>query len=160
MLKSIITAVVGSRHERERKRIQPIVDSINEWDAKLQAVPEAHLQGQTAKFRKIIAERTKDLEARIAELKELKRTASDSAERERLDMELGGADGTGGVEGKLKQTIADTLDEILPEAFATVRAATRRLMGTTAMVTGHEQRWDMIPYDVQLMGGIELHFGR
>src|SRR5262245_24085761 len=138
MLKSLITAVVGSRHERERKRIQPIVDAINEWDVKLQAVSESHVQAQTAKFKKIIADRTKDLEKRIAELKEKKRSASDSAERERLDLELGGADGRGGVEAELRETIAETLDEILPEAFATVRAATRRLMGSKVMVTGHE----------------------
>src|SRR5947207_9658502 len=104
MLKSIITAVVGSRHERERKRIQPIVDAINEWDVKLQAVSEAHIQNQTAKFRGLIAERTKSLEKRIAELKELKHQASDATERERLDLELGGADGRGGVEGKLRET--------------------------------------------------------
>jgi preprotein translocase subunit SecA len=160
MLKSIITAVVGSRHERERKRIQPIVDAINEWDVKLQSVSESHIQGQTAKFKTVIADRTKDLEKRIADLKERKRAASDSSEREKLDIEIGGADGRGGLEAELRETISETLDEILPEAFATVRAATRRLMGTQVMVTGHEMAWDMIPYDVQLMGGIELHFGR
>ncbi len=160
MLKSLITAVVGSRHERERKRIQPIVDEINAWDKKLQAVSEAHIQGQTAKFRKIITDRTKDLGKRIAELREEKRLAAEALERERIDHELNGADGRGGVEGKLRETIAETLDEILPEAFATVRAATRRLMGTNVVVTGHEMAWDMVPYDVQLMGGIELHFGR
>src|SRR6185436_7031641 len=89
-----------------------------------------------------------------------KRAASDSSEREKLDIEIGGADGRGGLEAELRETISETLDEILPEAFATVRAATRRLMGTQVMVTGHEMAWDMIPYDVQLMGGIELHFGR
>ena len=160
MIKSVITAIVGSRHERERRRIQPIVDAINEWDVRLQRASEDELRAQTAKFRQIIADRTKELEKRVAELKEQKRGATAASERERIDLELGGADGRGGVEGKLRETIAETLDEILPEAFATVRAATRRLMGTKVMVTGHEMAWDMIPYDVQLMGGIELHFGR
>src|SRR5919198_31536 len=104
--------------------------------------------------------RTAELEARVASLKEQKRTAKDAAQREKLDMELAGADGRGGAEGELRQTIADTLDEILPEAFATVRAATRRLLGTKLVVTAHEITWDMVPYDVQLMGGIQLHFGR
>jgi preprotein translocase subunit SecA len=160
MLKRLVTAVVGSRHERERRRIQPIVDQINEWDEKLQGVSEEELRGQTARFRALLAERTGELERRVAELKERKRTAKDASERERIDQELGGGDGRGGVEGELRETIAETLDEILPEAFATVRVATRRLVGTTVMVTGHELPWDMIPYDVQLMGGIELHFGR
>jgi len=160
MLRRAITAIIGSRHARERRRIQPIVDAINDWDRKLQGVSENELRRQTDKFRGIIAERTKDLEAEIAALKERKRTTKDAGDRERIDLELGGADGRGGAEGKLRDTIAETLDEILPEAFGTVRAATRRLMGTTLTVTGHEMTWDMVPYDVQLMGGIELHFGR
>ena len=160
MLKRLVTAVVGSRHERERRRVQPIVDKINEWDQRLQQVSERELQNQTQKFRGIIAERTGELERRAAELREAKRTASDAAERERIDTELTGADGRGGVEGELRDMIAETLDELLPEAFATVRAATRRLMGSKVMVTNHELTWDMIPYDVQLMGGIQLHFGR
>ena len=160
MLKRLVSAVVGSRHERERRRIQPVVDDINEWDEKLQRVSEEELRGQTQKLRNIIAERAGALEARIAELKEQKRTAADAAERERIDQSLGGGDGRGGVEGELRATIAATLDEILPEAFATVRVATRRLMGSKVMVTAHELTWDMVPYDVQLMGGIQLHFGR
>ena len=52
------------------------------------------------------------------------------------------------------------LDEILPEAFATVREAARRLVGTTVIVTGRELTWDMVHYDVQLMGGIQLHLGK
>ncbi|HEU4994683.1 MAG TPA: preprotein translocase subunit SecA [Gemmatimonadaceae bacterium] len=160
MLKRLVSTVVGSRHERERRRIQPIVDQINEWDEKLQQVSEDELRAQTQKFRDLIAERTSALEKRIVELKEEKRTAGQAAERERIDQLLGGGDGRGGVEGELRETIAETLDEILPEAFATVRVAARRLLGTAVMVTGHELTWDMVPYDVQLMGGIELHFGR
>src|SRR5919198_1120392 len=160
MIKRVISAIVGSRHERERRRIQPIVDEINAWDEKLQRVSEEELRGQTEKLRGIIRARTAELEARVASLKEQKRTAKDAAQREKLDMELAGADGRGGAEGELRQTIADTLDEILPEAFATVRAATRRLLGTKLVVTAHEITWDMVPYDVQLMGGIQLHFGR
>ncbi len=160
MLKRVINAVVGSRHERERRRIQPIVDQINEWDEKLQRVSDDELRAQTQKFRRLLAERAGALDARVAELKEQKRTARDAAAREQIDQELGGADGRGGVEGQLRDTIAETLDEILPEAFATVRTACRRLLGSKMDVTAHELTWDMVPYDVQLMGGIELHFGR
>src|ERR1051325_477369 len=160
MIKRLITAVVGSRHDRERRRIQPIVDQINEWDAKLQGYTDIQLQNQTKRFREIIAERTGALEKKAAELREQKRTAGDATERESIDNELSGADGRGGVEGELRETIAETLDEILPEAFATVRAAARRLVGSKVIVTGQELTWDMVPYDVQLMGGIELHFGR
>ncbi len=54
----------------------------------------------------------------------------------------------------------ETLDQILPEAFATVKNAARRLVGTTALVCEHELAWDMVHFDVQLIGGIALHEGR
>ena len=54
----------------------------------------------------------------------------------------------------------ETLDQILPEAFAVVKNAARRLVGTTAMVCDYEIPWDMVHFDVQLIGGIALHEGR
>ena len=53
-----------------------------------------------------------------------------------------------------------SLDSILPEAFATVKNACRRLCGTPREVCDHELMWDMIPFDVQLIGGIALHQGK
>ena len=160
MVKTLLSKVFGSRHDRERKRVQPIVDEINSHGERLQSLAEAELRGQTDRFREIIRERTAEIEQRIVELKEQKRVAKDPAEREAVDNELGGGDGRGGLEGQLREILRDTLDEILPEAFATVREAARRLVGTTVAVTGHEQPWDMVHYDVQLIGGIELHLGR
>src|SRR5688572_1197446 len=160
MLKGVLGKVFGTRHERERRRIQPIVDEINEHYARLQGVSDEELRGQTAKFRSIIRERTHELEEEVARLKAAKRTTSDPTERERVDNELSGADGRGGVEAKLREAIAEVLDEILPEAFATVREGARRLVGSKVMVTGHELEWNMVHYDVQLMGGIELHLGK
>jgi preprotein translocase subunit SecA len=52
------------------------------------------------------------------------------------------------------------LDEILPEAFAMVKNACRRLLGQEITVRGHPLKWDMIPFDVQLIGGYGLHTGR
>jgi preprotein translocase subunit SecA len=54
----------------------------------------------------------------------------------------------------------ETLDQILPEAFAAVKNAARRLCGTKAIVCDHELTWDMVHFDVQLIGGITLHEGR
>ena len=160
MLKRVITAFLGTRHEREKKRLIPIVDAIHSHEERLGGVSDDELRGQTEKFRAQLRERTAELEARIAELKEQKRGAADAAERERIDNELTGADGTGGAEGELRRSIGETLDELLPEAFATIREASRRLLGTTVNVTGRDIEWNMVPYDVQLMGGIQLHFGR
>src|SRR3954467_8538212 len=102
MFKALISTVIGTRHERERRRIQPIVDEINEHYARLQGVSEEELRGQTAKFRAIIHERTHELEEDVARLKTAKRTTSDPAERESVDNELSGADGRGGVEARLR----------------------------------------------------------
>ncbi|HWA85975.1 MAG TPA: preprotein translocase subunit SecA [Opitutus sp.] len=52
------------------------------------------------------------------------------------------------------------LDEILPEAFATVKNAARRLVGRAIVVCEHELTWDMVHFDVQLIGGIAIHQGK
>jgi len=54
----------------------------------------------------------------------------------------------------------ETLDDLLPEAFATVKSAARRLVGSKFSVIGQDIEWDMIHYDVQLIGGMALHQGR
>ncbi len=52
------------------------------------------------------------------------------------------------------------LDEILPEAFATVKNAARRMSGRKIIVCDHELTWDMIHFDVQLIGGMAIHQGK
>ena len=54
----------------------------------------------------------------------------------------------------------ETLDQILPEAYAAVKNACRRLVGRERQVCGHTLTWDMVPFDVQIMGGIVLHQGK
>ena len=54
----------------------------------------------------------------------------------------------------------ESLDAILPEAYALVKNACRHLVGTTEEVCGHVLTWNMIPFDVQLIGGIVLHQGK
>ncbi|HPU94571.1 MAG TPA: preprotein translocase subunit SecA [Candidatus Gracilibacteria bacterium] len=53
----------------------------------------------------------------------------------------------------------ESVDDLLPEAFALVKNACRRLVGRSWEVRGNEVKWDMIPYDVQLLGGMVLHQG-
>jgi preprotein translocase subunit SecA len=55
--------------------------------------------------------------------------------------------------------LAKALEEILPEAFAVVKDTCRRLVGKEVIVRGHPIAWDMVPFDVQLIGGIALHTG-
>src|SRR5207244_7522713 len=52
------------------------------------------------------------------------------------------------------------LAEILPEAFAVVKNAARRLCGKTWMVCDQPVTWNMVHFDVQLIGGMVLHSGR
>ena len=61
-----------------------------------------------------------------------------------------------------KKELAAALDEILPEAFAVVKNACRRLTErkTEVVVRGHPVVWEMIPFDVQLIGGMALHTGK
>jgi preprotein translocase subunit SecA len=154
MLKQLVTKVLGTRFEREMRRIRPIVDEIHRHEARLKDIGDNELQGQTAKFRAIIAERTGALEAEVARLKQAKHDCPDAEQRLALDQELAQA------EQNLAQAVKATLDELLPEAFATVREASRRLLGSDVVVTGHTMKWDMVPYDVQLIGGIVLHQGK
>jgi len=53
----------------------------------------------------------------------------------------------------------EPLDDLLIEAFAVVKNACRRLQGTEVHVSGYDQRWDMVPFDVQLVGAIAMHKG-
>ena len=59
-----------------------------------------------------------------------------------------------------KEELARRLSEILPEAFAVVKNACRRLCGSEITVREHPLKWEMIPFDVQLIGGYALHSGR
>ncbi len=63
-------------------------------------------------------------------------------------------------EFKARYANGETLDSLLPEAFATVKNACRRLCGKTFTVCGHDLEWNMIPFDVQLIGGMTLHQGK
>ncbi|MBI3416002.1 MAG: preprotein translocase subunit SecA [Verrucomicrobia bacterium] len=118
MLGFIIKKLIGSKNEREVKKLRPMVAKINEFEASLQSLPEEALRQKTA-----------DWKARLA-------TISDRAE------------------------LAAALEEILPEAFAVVKNAARRLCGQDVTVRGHPLKWEMIHFDVQLIGGYALHTGR
>jgi preprotein translocase subunit SecA len=154
MIKDLMTAVFGSRFDRERKRLQPIVDAIHVHEERLKDLSEEELKAQTARFRERLAERTGALKAELEEVREAKHGCADPVERDRLERHFHD------LETRYKKELSAGLDELLPEAYATVREACRRLLGTPVVVMGHELAWDMVPYDVQLIGGIVLHQGR
>jgi preprotein translocase subunit SecA len=154
LLKTAIKALLGSQHKREAKRLQPLIDEINEIYEGLSRLSDDQLRAKTDEFRGRIAEATADLKGRIAALRDEKRRSEKPSEREHLSLEINA------LEKELRQTVEDTLEEILPEAFAVVKDACRRLVGKDIIVTGQPMKWDMVPYDVQLIGGIGLHRGK
>ncbi|MDH3427055.1 MAG: preprotein translocase subunit SecA [Gemmatimonadota bacterium] len=153
MLKGIINSVFGTRFAREMKKLQPIVNEILRHEEALAAVSEQELKSRTETFRALIRERTEAIESEIAERREKRRHTEEPAERERLTYQIGEA------EEDLRSATDEVLEEILPEAFAVVREACRRLLDSEIEVTGNRMRWEMVPYDVQLIGGIVLHQG-
>ena len=117
MIGYLFRKIVGSRNEREIRKLRPIVARINELEQQLQSQPEDVLRQKTA-----------DWKARLSTIQD-----PDELKRE--------------------------LEAILPEAFAVVKNACRRLCGQKVEVRGHQLPWEMVPFDVQLIGGIALHRG-
>ena len=135
MLK-VLTKVFGSKYERDIKRLRPIVAQINELYERFHSLSDEEMRRKTFSFMERIEE-----------------------ERERIRREMDGEDPEE-IEKAVKEREAEILDEILPEAYALVKETCRRLVGQRWKVRGHEITWDMIPYDVQLMGAIVLHEGK
>ncbi len=154
MLKTLVSKVIGSRFERELKRIQPVIDAIKQHEARLGPLSDEQIQGQTEKLRGILQERLGTLRGDLAEKRQARHECADPDERDKLNGEVDD------LEQELKLETASALDVILPEAFASVRQACRRLLGSKVVVTAHEMEWDMVPFEVQLIGGIVLHQGK
>ena len=153
MLKAAVKTFLGSRHKREAKKLQPLIDEINEIYDGLSGLSDEMLSAKTTEFKERIDTATSQLKDEIAGLREEKAQSEDAIEREQLSLQLGELD------QDLLDTIEDVLGEILPEAFAVVKDACRRLLRREITVTGQKMTWDMIPYDVQLIGAITLHRG-
>jgi preprotein translocase subunit SecA len=98
MLSAILKKIVGTKNDRELKRLSILLDEVNGFETELMSLSDEALKDKTAFF------------------------------REKLEKGL-------------------TLDDILTEAFAVAREASRR----TLM---------MRPFDVQVLGGIVLHEGK
>jgi preprotein translocase subunit SecA len=138
ILDNVIHKVFGSKHDRDRKAALPIVDQINEIYEGLKEWPDEKFVERTEHFRK--------------ELTELKVEIGNEAEENGWDKDE--------YKKRFREEIDGYLNEILPEAFAMVKETCRRLCGKSWEVVGIEATWEMVPYDVQLIGGISLHQGK
>ncbi|CAG1771509.1 partial Protein translocase subunit SecA, partial [uncultured bacterium] len=70
------------------------------------------------------------------------------------------ADEKEALQKELDEKYEDILDRVLPEVYAIVKSTCERLCGKSWSVMGHKITWQMVPFDVQLMGGIVLHQGK
>ena len=144
----------GSKHERDVNAVLPLVGEINRHFEELQKLSDEELRAKTAEFRTQVHKALEEIEGKIAAIKGQLLPDLDPAERTRLTTELEE------LEGERDDITDDVLDEILPEAFAVVKDACRRLVGSSFDLLGNKMVWDMVPFDVQLIGGIVLHQGR
>ena len=136
--------------------------SIEEYE-RLHAVSEEELRGQTAKLRAIIAERTQRARGQDRGAARAASTPPpDPAERERIDRELSGADGKGGARGGAARSDRRSRStRSCPRRSRRCARRARRLVGTHRRWSrGTRSTWNMVHYDVQLMGGIQLHLGK
>jgi preprotein translocase subunit SecA len=165
MITDLITKVFGSKHERDVKKILPIVEEINQIYEQLQSLSDEELKTKTQEFKQKIKERTSQLDQQLDALKEEftgikthglseEERAEVRAQREALLQQMKE------VREEIKKIDQQTLDEILPEVFAVVKDTCRRLVGKKWDVCGIEIEWNMVPYDVQLIGGVVLHQGK
>src|ERR671924_2277939 len=120
MVSWILKKILGSKNQRELRRLAPNVRRINEFDEQFKNLSDDDLRAKTAAWK--------------TELSQL----ADPEEQ------------------------WQQLDRILPEAFAVVKNAARRLKDRHHSFTVCDQpmTWDMVHFDVQLLGGMVLHRGR
>ena len=116
--KSVFKKVFGTKNDREIKKLQVLVDQINEHESSFQSLSDDELRAKTTEWQQ-----------KLGQIED-------------------------------KDQLAAELESVLPEAFAAVKNACRRLCGTDVMVKGHPLPWEMVPFDVQLIGGYGLHSGR
>jgi preprotein translocase subunit SecA len=144
----------GSKHERDIRKLLPLVPDINAHGEQLQNLSDDELRGKTAEFRVRVKGATQEIESEIAQLQESLKEDLPYGEREGIYNQLDE------LNKELDAKIEETLNEILPEAFAVVKETCRRLLGETWEVAGNKTVWDMVPFDVQLLGGVVLHRGK
>ncbi|MBW7888484.1 MAG: preprotein translocase subunit SecA [Bacteroidetes bacterium] len=153
MLK-FLSNLFGSKKEKDVQELLPLAQQINEIYPSLESLSDEQLKAKTDEFKNKIQEAVKETRLQIEELKKQLENESEAEKRGELYTQIED------LEKEEYEQTQEILDEILPEAFAVIKDTCRRLVGTSYEVTGSKVVWDMIPFDVQLMGGIALHNGK
>ena len=157
MLESLLAKVFGNKHDRDITRMTPIVAEINRYCQNFHELSDEELRFKTIEFKKEIHEKTQDIQAELLLLNN--QLQQDSSGEEGADHEEM-KDRIAEAEEQEHELLEEVLLELLPQAFAVVKEQSRRLVGKVWNVSDIEVVWDMIPFDVQLIGGIVLHEGK
>ncbi len=153
----ILKKVFGTKQDKDIKLLKPLVEEINAEYNKLESLSDDEIKAKTGEFRKIIADNTADLEQEKTDLENKLANEAMTAD-EIADTH----ENIKRIEDEIFETVNDTLDELLPEAFAVVKQVCKRLTEQQFRYeySGNAGVWEMIPYDVQLMGAVILHQGK
>ena len=155
MFNNFLKKIFGDKNTKAYKELWPLVEEINQEYEKLNSLTDDELRGKSQELKEYLKNETAELRNQIAELREtLTKDEADDNDRDSIYDQLDK------LNEELDAKYEDLLDGILPQAFAIVKDTCRRLVGKSWDAAGNKINWDMIPYDVQLLGGIVLHQGR
>ncbi|TBN03578.1 preprotein translocase subunit SecA [Hyunsoonleella flava] len=185
-LDSVLKVFVGDKSKQDVKAISPIVDQIKTFESALEALSHDELRGKTTEFKAKIAEATADIDAEISKLTEEAENTEDIDIREDIYEQIdklkdNAYEVTEGVLNAILPeafaVVKETAKRFVNNTEITVKANEfdRTLSGEKTYVTldgddaiwanswdaaGKPITWDMVHYDVQLIGGIALHQGK
>ena len=186
IINSLIKIFVGDKAKNDLKAIQPIVEKIKNYAGQLENISNDQLRAKTITFKEKIKEARANFDNKIADLQAQANATDDIDKKEDLYTEIDK------LTSEAYQASEKVLNDILPEAFATMKETARRFANNeTIEVTaterdrelsashdyvtingdkaiwknhwdaaGKDVTWDMVHYDVQLIGGIALHQGK
>ena len=133
----ILAKFFGTKSDREMKKLHPTLDKINQLYKTLSSKTDEDLVTRTQELKEFV------INQRVEKAQSLQ-TDLDRQERE----------------AEILKAEQGALDFIMVEAFAIVKETCRRICGSSWRVSGQETLWEMVPYDVQLLGAITLHSGK
>ena len=148
-----LTKIFGTKHDRDVKKMRPLVEQINRLYADYASLSDEALKNKTLEFRAKITAATAEARTHLKQLR------TDLAALGRDDDRSDLLDQIAEAETDIKDIERDILDEIHPEAFAVFKETCRRFKeaGKSWDRAGEIITWDMVPFDVQLIGATVLH---
>ncbi len=157
MLKPLFEKLFGNYNEKELKKLYPILSDVNRWEEEYSTLSEDQIKAKTQLFKDRIAtdvrslrEQYDDVYARMQSTE----VAVDLEKKKIISLEFQE------IKTQYLSLLEESLDRILPEAFALVKVACKKLLGEEFDLLGKMRVWDMVPFDVQVIGGVVLHKGR